>query len=368
MRISVKRARLSDVVSLVGQAVAAKSTKKVFECLRLVAKAGSLEVAGTDLEVAVRYRLGEDIEVREEGEVVVPAALLSNVLREVGDERVSLAAAKQKLTLETDGGFFEMECVDPAEYPEIPGFPGSTAWSLEATDLQALVRKTAFSAGKEAARFVLNGVRIIAEGDALRFVATDGRRLATMARPLKRRNGTEGKPVSAIVGVKGLQHFERLAAESGGTIDFAMAERFVAVRTKDAEVVTRVMEGVFPDHEQIIPKECPREARMPVGMFAAKLRQARQFASLETQSVALQFRPGELAIAAAGGDGRADVRLGIEYDGTEEKIGFNPGFLLDALKVVEGEQVAFAFKNASGAAKLLDDGGFVYVVMPVLLE
>jgi len=368
MRITLNRAKLSDVTSLVGQAVAQKSTKKVFECLRLVAKSGELEIAGTDLEVAIRYRLADDVEVKEPGQAVVPAALLGNVLREVGDERISLTVAKQKLTLETDGGFFEIECVDPAEYPEIPGFPASAAWKVEAADLQSLARKTTFAAGKEAARFVLNGVRIIAEGDAIRFVATDGRRLATLSRPLKRRNGSEGKAVSAIMGVKGLQHFERLAAGSDGEVDLAIAERFVAARTKDAEVVARVMDGVFPDHDQIIPKDCPQQASIPVGMFASKLRQARQFASQETQSVALRFHAGELEIAASGGDGRADVRLGIEYDGSEEKIGFNPGFLLDALKVVEGEQVRFAFKNASGAAKLMDDSGFVYVVMPVLLE
>jgi DNA polymerase-3 subunit beta len=368
MRINVSRARFLDVTSLVGQAVASKSTKKVFECLRFSARGGKLEVAGTDLEVAVRYVMTDDLEVKQEGEAVVPAALLANVLREVADERISVAVAKQKLTLETDGGHFELECVDPSEYPEIPGFPGSAAWKVDAKDLQSLVRKTTFAAGKEAARFVLNGVRILAEGDAIRFIATDGRRMATLARPLARRNGSEGRPMSAIVGVKGLHHFERLAADVGGEVEFAIADRFVAVKTKDAEVVARVMEGVFPDHDQIIPKDCPHEAKLGVGLFASKLRQAREFASVETQSVALRFGPGELAIAASGGDGRADVRMGIEYDGPEERIGFNPGFILDALKVVDGEQIGFAFKNASGAAKILDDAGFVYVVMPVLLE
>jgi len=368
MRITAKRSRLAEVAALVSQAVSAKTTKKVFECLRLVAKDGALEVAGTDLEVAVRYRLAEDLEVQAEGEAVVPAALLANVLREVGDERVSLATGKQKLTLETDGGFFELECVDPAEYPEIPAFPAKVAWGVTGADLQALVRKTVFAAGKEAARFVLNGVRVVAEADALRFVATDGRRLAMLCRPLERKNGQEGKPVAAIVGVKGLQHFERLAAASEGTVELAIADRFVALRTEDAEVVVRVMEGTFPDHGQIIPEKCNNEARLPAGGFASKLRQARQFASQETQSVALSFRPGELAIAASGGDGRAEVRMGIEYDGAEEKIGFNPGFILDALKVMEGEQVTFAFQNANSAAKLLDDAGLVYVVMPVLLD
>ncbi|MHC4137686.1 MAG: DNA polymerase III subunit beta [Planctomycetota bacterium] len=370
MRFTAKRSRLAEVASLVGQAVAGKSTKKIFECLRIVAKDGELEFAGTDLEVAVRYRMTEDeeIEIAEPGEVVVPAHLFANVLREIGDESISLAMARQKLALETDGGFFELECEDPAQYPEIPPFPEAASCSLAATDLRALVRKTSFAAGKEAARFVLNGVRILAEADTLRFVATDGRRLAMLCRPLVRKNGAEGREIGSIVGVKGLHHFERIAAEVEGDVEFAVAERFVALRTEKAEVVVRVMEGTFPDYGQIMPKDCPGEASLPVGVFMSKLRQARQFASVESQAVALAFKPGELAISAAGGGGRADVKLGVDYDGETERIGFNPAYILEALKVVDGEQVRFAFKNANSAARLEDEAGFLYVIMPVMID
>jgi len=368
MRFTAKRSRLAEVASLVGQAVAGKSTKKIFECLRIVAKENELEIAGTDLEVAVRYRMTDDIEISEPGEAVVPAHLFANVLREIGDESISLTMARQKLALETDGGFFELECEDPAQYPEIPPFPEAEACSLAAADLRALVRKTSFAAGKEAARFVLNGVRILAEADTLRFVATDGRRLAMLCRPLVRKNGAEGREIGSIVGVKGLHHFERIAAEVEGDVEFAVAERFVALRTEKAEVTVRVMEGTFPDYGQIMPKDCPGEASLPVGMFMSKLRQARQFASVESQAVALAFQAGELSISAAGGEGRAEVKLGVDYDGETERIGFNPAYILDALKVVDGEQVRFAFKNANAAARLEDDTGFLYVIMPVLID
>ena len=354
--------------SLVAQAVAGKSTKKIFECLRLVAREGELELAGTDLEVAVRYRLDQDIEVAEPGEAVVPAELFASVLREIGDETISITVARQKLKIETDGGFFELECEDAAQYPEIPEFPAAAACTVDSVDLCALVRKTVFAAGREAARFVLNGVRIQAEADRLRFIATDGRRLAMLVRPMERKEGDEGREIGAIVAVKGLKHFERVASGVEGGVELALADRFVALRTGHAEVVVRVMEGTFPDHDQILPKESPSEAKLPVGMLASKLRQARQFASTESQAVALSFSTGELSIAAHGGDGRAEVRLGVDYDGPEQKIGFNPAFLLDALKVVDGEQATFSFQNANSAARLEDDSGFLYVIMPVLID
>jgi len=369
MRFSCKRARLAEVAGLVGQAVAGKSTKKIFECVRVEANPDvGIELTGTDLEVAVRYTLRADVDVAEGGVAVIPAQLFSGILREIGDEQVTVAMAKQKLTLETDGGFFELECEDPAQYPDVPEFPAMAAGKVAAEDLRALVRKTSFAAGREAARFVLNGVRIMAETDTVRFVATDGRRLATLARPLERTNGSESQSISAIVGVKGLQHFERVSAGIDGTVELALADRFVALKTPDAEVTVRVIDGNFPDHGQIIPSECPNEVKIPVGVLGARLRQVGQFASVESQAVVLDIRPGELGISAAGGDGRADVRLGVDYTGSEERIGFNPGFLLDALKVVEGEQIAFAFSNRNAAAKITDDAGFLYVIMPVLID
>jgi len=367
MRFSCPRSTLAEVATTVGQAVAGKSTKKIFECLRLVASGDrGLEVAGTDLEVAVRHNLRENATVEAEGTAVVPAALFGGLLREIGDEHVTVAVARQKLTLETDGGRFELECEDAEQYPEIPEFPAESTGTVEPGDLRALVRKTIFATGKEAARFVLNGVRVAAEdGDALRFVGCDGRRLAILARPLNR---TGGAGEVAIVGVKGLQHFERAAAGADGPVELAIADRFVAVRTKDTEVVSRVLEGTFPDYAQIVPKGETHTAVIPVALFASRLRQASQFTGVQSQAVVLDFKPGELGLSAAGSDGRADVRMAVDYDGPEQKVGFNPVFLLDSLKVVDGDAIRFSISGKNSAAKVEDDNGFLYVVMPVLID
>jgi DNA polymerase-3 subunit beta len=368
MRFTCNRPVLAEVAGLVGQAVAAKSTKRIFECLRIDAKGQAVEIVGTDLDVAARYRLDEGIDVEREGAAVVPAALFAGILREIGDETVTLAVAKRKMSIETDGGHFEIECEDETQYPEIPAFPSEATGEVAVADFRALVRKTVFAAGREPARFVLNGVQLIAEGGDLRFVATDGRRLATVVKPMTRPPKAEGKPVSAIVGVKGLQHFEKAVAGVEGAVHLALTDRFVAVRTPRAEVTARIMDGAFPPYDQILPKECAGEASVPIGMFASRLRQVGQFTSVESQSVVVSFREGELGISAAGGNGRADVRMGVEYEGPEEKIGFNPGFLLDALKVADGDRVRIGITNRNSAAKVTEDGGLLYVVMPVLID
>ena len=183
MQFTCNRSVLAEVASLVGQAVASKSTKKVFECVRLIAGAGYVELSGTDLEVAMRSRV--DAEVQTEGQAVVPASLFSGVLREIGDDTISVAVDRQKMIIETDGGRFELEGEDPAQYPEIPEFPPEITGTMAPEDLKTLSRKTCFASRKEAARFVLNGVRLIVADETLRAVATDGRRLATVARPLE---------------------------------------------------------------------------------------------------------------------------------------------------------------------------------------
>ena len=128
------------------------------------------------------------------------------------------------------------------------------------------------------------------------------------------------------------------------------------------------MDGNFPAVDQIIPQETPSEAQVGVPVLAARLRQVQQFASVESQAVVLAFTDGELGLSAAGGDGRAEVKLGIDYAGSEERIGFNPAYILDALKVIDGEQVTISFSNKNSAAKLTDGAGFLYVIMPVLID
>jgi DNA polymerase-3 subunit beta len=366
MRFSCTRAPLSEIVSLCGQAVASKSTKRIFECIRITATKEGLELTGTDLEVAIRHRLTKGVEVSEPGQAVVPGALFASILREVGDDRVGVISAKQKLTLETDGGVFELDCEDVAQFPEIPAFPERATGKVKAEDLRALVRKTVFAAGKEAARFVLNGVRVMVEADGLRFVATDGRRLAMLTRPVQREGESGDRAV--VVGVKGLQQFERVAGGAGEMLEIALAERYAALRTEDAEVTVRVMDGSFPDYGQIVPKEAKATAVVPVDALASRLRQVGYFASVESRAVVLTFKEGELGVSAAGGDGRATVRVAVEYEGSEERVGFNPAFLLDALKVVDGETVEIALSGANAAAKLSDGSGFLYVVMPVLVD
>ena len=365
MRFSCNRSILADVATLVGQAVSTKSTKKIFECVRLHAEGESLELAGTDLEVAVRYKLDE-IQVDEAGTAVVPAALFSGVLQEIGDETVCIQVKRQKMTIETDGGKFQLEGEDPSQYPEIPEFPESSTGRMEASDVRTLVRRTTFAAGKEAARFVLNGVRLLVEEGSLRAVATDGRRLATIARPLE--GVGESGTRSAIVGVKGMHYFEKIAGSASGSVELALTGRFVSLRTDRAEVTVRVLDGTFPDHGEIIPKECRMKASVPTGVFASRVRQARKFASMESQSIVLSFAPGELTISASGSEGQAEVKLGIDYEGSEEKVGFNPAYVLDALKTVESETVKLEMNDRNSAARLTDGSGFVYVLMPVIID
>ncbi|MEE8146899.1 MAG: DNA polymerase III subunit beta, partial [Longimicrobiales bacterium] len=281
----------------------------------------------------------------------------------------------------TDGGFFELEGEDPTEFPEIPGFPAEATAQIGAQDLRTLVRKTIFATAREATRFALNGVRVTTGGGRMTYVATDGRRLAVLGKTIEGGPAAEadGPAVSAILGVKGLQQFERAAAAVDGVVDLAVSERFAALKTPLAEVTIRVVDGTFPDHQEIVPEQCERTATIPVERLRNRLNQASKFASVETQSVVLHFKPNQLVISAAGGDGRAEVTLGIEYSGPEERIGFNPAYLIEGLKAMDADAVEFGFNGANSAARLVDRAAgsdvdqspaddFTYVVMPVIID
>ncbi|MCZ6573168.1 MAG: DNA polymerase III subunit beta [Gemmatimonadales bacterium] len=380
MQFTCDRARLAEIAGLVAQAAAGKSTKKVFECMRLSADADKgLELASTDLEVAVCYRFPE-VRVDEAGVEVIPAKLFSDTLHSISDETISVVSSNRKLTVQTDGGFFELEGEDPTEFPEIPGFPAEATAQVGAQDLRTLVRKTIFATAREATRFALNGVRVTTGGGRMTFVATDGRRLAVLGKTIEGGPAAaDGPGVSVILGVKGLQQFEKAAAAVDGAVDLAVSERFAALKTPLAEVTIRVVDGTFPEHKEIVPEQCERTATIPVERLRNCLNQVSKFASVETQSVVLHFKPDQLVISAAGGDGRAEVNLGIEYSGPEERIGFNPAYLIEGLKAMDADAVEFGFNGPNSAARLVDRAtgsdvdqspadDFTYVVMPVIID
>jgi len=369
MKLTAPTAAFAEAAAHAAAVAASKSPKRVLECVAVRAERGEgVRLEATDLDVALRIRVPA-ADVSEEGTAVVPAARFLSVLREVREKDVTVSGTDRGgISIESEGCQFQILGEDAQEFPVLPSFPASTgALRVTAGALREMIRRTAFATAREAGRYALHGVLFRVSGGVLDLVATDGRRLARATHRLDTPTASE---VKAIVGPKCLSLLDRIVVDDTAAIEVALEERQILFRSGDVLLAARLIDGVFPSYEEVIPKPSKRGFGLPAGDLAVALRRASLLTSREAQSVQMDIAPQRLTISSRASEvGEAKVDVKVPYDEAPERLGFMPNLLLDALKVMDpAKPVRFEFSSPKAPGRLTDKDDYVYVVMPVSVE
>lgn len=367
MKVTLPTQVLLEAVGHGAAVAASKSPKPVLECLALRADPTTgLSLEATDLDVGIRLHLSEAA-VQEEGTLVVPAARLLAVVREIDEDETTLVGQDGNLVVDTAGSHFQIRGEDPDAFAELPSFQADHALRLPADLLRTMIRRTIFATAKEAGRYALHGVLFRVAGDTLELVATDGRRLARATNEL---GSKAPRDLRVIVGPKGLSLLDRVIAEGTSEVAVALEERQVLFEVGGTLVISRLIDGTFPAYEDVIPKTTKAGFEIPVADFAGALRRASLLTTRDALSVEFDIGDEALTIRSRAPEvGEARIQVPVAYEGETQQLGFNPVFLTDALKVMNPEgQVRFEFTDAKAPGKLTDSDAYVYVVMPIALE
>lgn len=368
MRFRCDREDLLSAVQSVSGVVASKGVHPVYESVEIVAQSDSLTLLATDLEIGMKLRLGtgDKLKVERPGTAVVPAQRLAAIVRELprGEVVVAWNPDNRESTIEAGRGRFKLQGQSPEDFPEIVDVDDARSVVVPAATLREMIRRTQFAAAKERMRFALNGVLLKAEGETLELVATDGRRLARDAGTC---SNPSGASLSAIVPTKGLQQLDRSIEATDENVRLAVGNNHFCARTARTTLVSRLVEGSFPNYRDVIPQNCKQKAVLPREAFVAALRRAALVTSRDAQSVRLQFHAEGLTVSARSAEGSAEETLAVDYAGGGDVLGYNPEFLLDALNVLRSESVPFEWEGKTSPGKLTE-GSYTYVVMPVSLD
>jgi DNA polymerase-3 subunit beta len=366
MKVQCETKALADSLAVVGSVVPVRSTRPVLANVKLVAKDGALELMATDLEVGVRRTL-TGIEVEDAGEVLLPAVQASNIVREATADAVSLSTEDKTCTITYTGATYDIPCDDPADFPEMPGFNEKNAVTAVAGELKAMIERTKFAVAREQARYALNGVLFALKGDTLRLVATDGRRLALAKGKARNKPGLE---VGPIIPTKAMDLLDKLMTDTEEKVKIEVGESQVVAQTAAGTVCSRLVEGHFPDYNEVIPKDCDKTLTIPAPRLLSAIRRAALITNEESRSVRFSLKKNSLLLSTQTLEGRrATVEAeGPKYDGEPLDIAFNPDFFTDMLKVVADEEVAVAFKDSTSAALGSVGKDYQYVVMPVQIR
>lgn len=365
MKVTCNRDKLRDALAVVNTVVPAKSTKPVLENVCLVATDDALELVGTDLECAVRYRI-DGVQVDEPGPAVVPARVTLDFVRDLSGDDVRLATSESKCVISSGEDNCELVTIDPDEFPVINRFGSENTIPLQGGTFAKLVGRTAFAAAREPGRYAMHGVLTEIQNGMLRMVATDGRRLALAEVAVDTRHAP-AKP--AIVPTKGMQLFCRVIGDPLEQIELSFSENQIGLRSKQAEIFARLIDGEFPRYAAVIPRDSKNVIEAETQLFTKKLRLVANVTGVEARAVRLRANKGELELfGQSAGRGEARARLDADFKGEAAEIAFNPDYVLDGLKNCEDALVRLEFNEKTSPGKFRLGENYVYIVMPITID
>ncbi|MBN2584806.1 MAG: DNA polymerase III subunit beta [Planctomycetes bacterium] len=365
MKAVCDRAILSDAFQMALGVVSQRSPKPALQCVKFETTKKELRLLATDLEVGIRISLTEGMDVSEIGEALLPGDRVGAILKELTSEKVTLAVKDTSAVLETEDSRFAIMGDNPASFPAVPDFGKDGSTELEAETLRGMIHRTIFATAREAARYALNGVLWEVDGKEVRLVATDGHRLALAKGECK--GGKSAGKVSAIVPTKAMQLIER-SIQNAETVEVQIGEKELLVKAGNVVIYSRLVDGHFPKYEDVIPKDSDKKAKLDTAALLSAVRRASLLTNEESRGVRLAFKAKQLVLSSRAPEmGEAKVTMAAEFEGSDDEfeVAFNPYFLIDVLKVVNGDSVTLQMKSANKPGLIREGNHYVHVIMPV---
>ncbi|BAH37044.1 MAG TPA: DNA polymerase III subunit beta [Gemmatimonas aurantiaca] len=368
MKFTISREKLQEGLQAVTAAVPAKTTLPVLANLLVETTDRGIRFSATDLDIAVSTEVSADVETP--GAITIPAKKLGEIARELPPSPVKISASgEQRVTLECGRSKFKLLGLPRDEFPTFPSVRFNDSWRVKSGELQKLISHTAFAVSNEESRPILNGVLWELREERMRMVATNGHRLAKMELPVE---ASSAPPGDLIVPPKALEQIRRLfPAEE--ELEIARGDNHLGFRSPFTSVFTRLVEGPYPNYEQVIPKDNDRYALADKAALTSALKRMSVIASDQTHRIKMSFNSGMLKFSVTTPDlGEASDELPINYTGDQLDIGFNATYLLEILRFMPTEQVRLTFKAPERAATIEPEGWddpakYLCLVMPLRL-
>ena len=375
MKFRCERDTLVDALTTAGRAVTARgSMAAALAGVRIDVAGNRLVIVGTDLDLTVRIE-SEAIGL-DDGSVVTPARLAADIVRslepgavtfEGGEDEVEISAARSRFVVRT----FAVD-----DFPVLPD-PRPDQVTLPAAGLAEALRQVVRAASNDDARPLLTGVLVAAEGTGTRLVATDSYRLA-----LRDLTGTGPLPEGTdqiLVPARALTELQRLlpaAKEAAGKdkddgvpdVGFSVSDLDATFTVGDVRLMTRLLDGKFPDYRQLIPPGYPNQLRVGKESLLDALRRVRLLVRDNTTPVRLSMRPGGVELTVVSQEvGHASEDVDADYEGEELTVAFNPSYLIDGVEAVLGDEVVLETLDATKPATVRapDHADYRYLLMPV---
>lgn len=376
MKFKINRDYFSSGLAQVLNVVGTRATMPILSNVLIEAGEGWVSLTTTNLDLGIKCRI--KAEVSEKGSVTLPVRKLAPIIREMPSLDVEVESySNNHAKISSGDSMFRIVGIGADEFPSLPTFADEHSFVLRQEDLERMLKNVSYAQSTDETRFIMNGVYFNFADNQLTLAATDGRRLAVISKELETSDENAG---SLILPAKTVSEVERLLGQ-GDTVKIAFNERQVAFEiqsTKQTDengvvdsiyLVSKTVEGNYPNYRQVIPKENDRHIKVNRESFANCVRRAALVSSDKSSSIKVHVAPNVLEITGSSPEfGESNVKLNISYDGPEVSVAFNPQFVLDPLKTLTRDEVIFEFKDELSPGVIRTQDSFLCVVMPLRLN
>ena len=376
MKLQINRDHFSSALQLVSSVVGTRKTMPILQNVLLEAKGEALHLTTTNLDLGIRCAVKANVE--SEGTVTLPVKDLARIVRELADIEVNLdTSGGTKATITTRGSVFNVVGMDSKEFPPLPELAESREFAISRTKLSSMLKSISYAQSINEERYMLKGVFFQLSENELSLVATDGRRLAVTSEKSSNFDGLTGEFILPSMTVAELEKLPKIGDQIGVTFTDRQAAFQMQVSGDQEEnlgyvdsiqLVSKVVEGKYPNFKQVIPKDDFNEAIIERELMQECVHRA---ALVSEEKVTLRIKPREMEITGQSVMGDACESMNIDYEGQDSIVSFNPRFLLDPLKSLTLDKVVFEFRDdmSPGVFKINpskdESVNFLCVVMPI---
>jgi len=379
MRVTVLQENLARGLNIVSRAVSPRSTLPVLSNVLVATDEGRLRLSATNLELGITCWIGAKIE--EDGSTTVPARTFSDLVSTLSEKQVdmSLTVRTQTLNIRCGASTTDIKCIDSQEFPPMPVVDSTQGIQLEVANLKEMIQQVVFAASTDDARPILTGVLVTIQEDRLTMAAADGFRLSVRKARL---TSPTSHPYRAVIPARALGELARIIGDGDKFLTMTLPpdRGQVIFRLTDIELISQLIEGSFPDYEQIIPNRCETRTVLSTTAFLKACKQAEIFAREGSHIAKVNIEPGdELKPGTVEISGQSEETgisqnlVDASIEGTPLLIAFNVRFLREVLDVINTPNVALETTavNLPGVIRPVGEydgeGEFLHVIMPMHL-
>lgn len=364
MKLSISKDEIQGKLSNIQNIVEKRNTMPILSHFLLDAGKKGAYVVATDLQIAIKEPL--EAAVSNEGKLCIPARKLFEIVREADSDITIESEDEQWIKVSFGKSRFRLACLPSAEFPAWPGIENSEAITFGSEDLSEMIEKTIYAAGETDTRYTLNGLlfHIMPEKKGITVVGTDGHRLALLTKELDLKGAEEKKVIVPRKAAAELRRF----FDGAESVSAVIGKNHILFRIVDVQFLVRLIEGTYPNYEQVVPASNEKKIAINREEFLRSLRRVSIMSRERSNAVRIDIAEGSLAVSSSNPDlGEARDEVGAEYKGEDISAGFNARYLMDALDAMTSERVVFALQDPLSPTLLKEEGNEDYrcVVMPM---